>query len=239
MWFDQAEFDLRCEWGYQGIVQLAPTSRVIVIVDVMSFSTCVDIAVGQGAIVFPYRWKDESAQTYARSLNATLAAPKRDYYQPSLSPASLTSLALGTRLVLPSQNGAVLSLQTGNVPTFAGYLRNCQAIAAHVQHYQTGISVIPAGEQWTDGSLRPALEDWIGAGAILSCLEGTRSPEAEAAIAVFRSVQNRLEAAIQQCSSGKELTGRGFAQDVALAAAFNQSRCVSHLMDNAYSQFVA
>jgi 2-phosphosulfolactate phosphatase len=118
-------------------------------------------------------------------------------------------------------------------------LCNGWAIAQHIQRYQTGISIIPAGEQWADGSLRPALEDWIGAGAILSGLEGTRSPEVEAAIASFRSVQHDLESALQQCSSGKELTGRGFAEDVALAAAINQSQYVPHLIDKAYSRFVA
>ncbi|MGH2521179.1 MAG: hypothetical protein ACRDH2_01640 [Anaerolineales bacterium] len=31
MLFDQAEFQLRCEWGAPGVAQLAPTSDVIII----------------------------------------------------------------------------------------------------------------------------------------------------------------------------------------------------------------
>lgn len=54
MIFDQAEFDLRCEWGEQGVAQLSAISDVIVIVDVLSFSTCVEIATSKGATVFPY-----------------------------------------------------------------------------------------------------------------------------------------------------------------------------------------
>jgi 2-phosphosulfolactate phosphatase len=58
--FDQADFEVRCEWGKQGVLQLAPVSDVIIVVDVLSFSTCVDIPNTQGAIVYPYQWRDES-----------------------------------------------------------------------------------------------------------------------------------------------------------------------------------
>ena len=39
MTFDQTEYDIRCEWGPQGIAQLAPDSDAVIIVDVMSFTT--------------------------------------------------------------------------------------------------------------------------------------------------------------------------------------------------------
>ena len=48
MFCDQREFDVQCAWGAAGLRQLVATSDAIVIVDVLSFATCVDIAVGNG-----------------------------------------------------------------------------------------------------------------------------------------------------------------------------------------------
>jgi len=45
----QTEYELRCEWGWHGVAQLAPASDVVIVVDVLSFSTAVDIAVSNGA----------------------------------------------------------------------------------------------------------------------------------------------------------------------------------------------
>ncbi len=233
MVFDQAEFALRCEWGLAGVTQLAAISDAIVIVDVLSFSTSVDIITSRGAIAFPYRWRDESAADFAATHQALLASRDRQSAF-SLSPASLLDIPAGTRLVLPSPNGATLSLGTGTTPTLSGCLRNYHAIAAHAQTCGSNIAVIPAGERWADGSLRPAWEDWVGAGAILSQLPGTRSPEVAAAIAAFHQAAPQLLDLLMQCSSGKELIARGFPQDIELASQANISAAVPYLIEGAY-----
>ncbi|MBD2336688.1 2-phosphosulfolactate phosphatase [Calothrix sp. FACHB-156] len=234
MIFDQAEFNLRCEWGVQGVVKLAPISDVIIIVDVLSFSTATEIATNNGAIIYPYQWRDDSAIDYAKSVNAELSQGRMSQAGYSLSPASLTKIPAGTRLVIPSPNGSTLTLLTGNTPTIAGCLRNSAAVAKFAQKYGTKISVIPAGEKWEDGTLRPAWEDLIGAGAILSVLDGSLSPEAEAAVTTFTAFKHDLLGYFQKCSSGKELIAKGYELDVELAAAFNVSECVPLLIDNAY-----
>jgi 2-phosphosulfolactate phosphatase len=108
-----------------------------------------------------------------------------------------------------------------------------------LQKLGSRISVIPAGERWEDGSLRPAIEDLLGAGAIVHYLPGTCSPEAAMAEAAFLHFRSTLTVCLQQCSSGKELIGRGFASDVALAAAVDQSTCVPVLTNNAYVRYTA
>jgi 2-phosphosulfolactate phosphatase len=234
MIFNQSEFDIRCEWGENGVVQLAPTSDVVVIVDVLSFSTCVDIATSRGAIVYPYRWRDETAITFAASIGAELADGKRTDAGYSLSPQSLTQIPKGTRLVLPSPNGSTLTMRTEKTPTIAGCLRNYRAVALAAQKHGLRIAIIPAGERWSDGSLRPALEDWIGAGAIISELNGNLSPEAGAALAAFRNTQSEIEKVVRQIGSGKELIERGFEANVSLASALNASECVPLLVDGAF-----
>lgn len=234
MTFDQSEFDVRCEWGENGVSQLAPISDVVIIIDVLSFSTCVEIATNRGATIFPYRWRDETAETFAHAMAAEFAGGRGRGARYSLSPQSLLSVPEGARLVLPSPNGATLTLGTGETPTLAGCLRNYRAVAWAAQKYGKRIAVIPAGERWSDGSLRPAFEDWVGAGAIISELTGSLSPEAGAASAAFYHAKGEIEALIKLCGSGKELIVRGFVEDVVLAAGLNLSACVPTLVNGAY-----
>src|SRR5918996_1254452 len=76
MTFDQSAFDIRCEWGANGVHQLAPISDAIIIVDLLSFSTCVAIATSRGAHIFPYPYNDDTRFAFARSINAELAGPR-------------------------------------------------------------------------------------------------------------------------------------------------------------------
>ncbi len=235
MIFDQQEFDIRCEWGEHGVAALAPISDAVIIVDVLSFSTSVDIAVRNGAIVFPYRWRDDRAVSFAASVNAELADPKRSSRRYSLSPESLLHIKPDARIVLPSPNGATLTLAARPTPVFAGCLRNAEAVAFAARKYGPKIAVIAAGERWPDDhSLRPSFEDLIGAGAIISCLSGRLSPEADSAAAAFREVKPKLGECLHQCSSGKELIELGFAKDVGLAAELNVSDCAPVLSGEAY-----
>jgi 2-phosphosulfolactate phosphatase len=231
---DQSEYAVRCEWGLQGIQCLAPISDVIIIVDVLSFSTSVEIATAGGAIVFPYRWNDDSAAEFANASGALLAG-QRGSSGYSLSPVSLMKIESGTKLVLPSPNGAELTLQAGNAVTLAGSLRNCRTIAEAINSRSGTVSLIPAGERWADGGLRPAIEDLIGVGAIISYLNGSRSPEAETALAAFEGARPVLADMLMACSSGKELIDRGFRGDVEIAAQLDVSETVPEFKNEAYT----
>jgi len=235
MTYNQQEFDIRLEWGIRGVEELAPVSDVIIIVDILSFSTCVDIATGNGAIIYPYRWKDETAIEYANSLDAELADFKRKYSDGySLSPTSLINIKPNTKLVLPSPNGSTLILSAKQTPTLCGCLRNAKAVATFAKSFGRKISIIPAGEQWNDNTLRVAFEDLIGAGAIISYLQGSLSPESKTALTVFKELKSTLFEEIKKCSSGKELIERGFEKDLLLACDLNVSNNVPVLTKNAY-----
>ena len=118
----------------------------------------------------------------------------------------------------------------------AGCLRNARAVAVRAQALGQQIGVIAAGERWKkDGLLRPAIEDLIGAGAIIAELAGRRSPEAETAVAAFQNAESDLLDVLSRCGSGKELIGRGFAEDVRLASELNVSDAAPLLVNGAYS----
>lgn len=234
-WLLQGEHAIGCEWGLNAVSALAPAYDVVVIVDVLSFSTSVEIATARGATVFPYRFCDESAHSHAEAIGASLAGDDPRRY--TLKPSSLVTIEPGTRLLLPSPNGSTLTLGTGEKLTLAGCLRNRTAVAQHAAAAGGRILVVPCGEQWPDGSLRPALEDLCGAGAVIDALPESlsRSPEARLAESAFRDMRPQLRKCIGGCASGREKLARDLAVDVDLAADLDVSPCVAVLSEGAYS----
>jgi 2-phosphosulfolactate phosphatase len=224
--------------GPEGARQFDANVGAIVVVDILSFTTCVDVAVARGAIVYPFGYHDHTAAfKAAKAIDAEIAGPRGSReHRFSLSPASLASIAPGTKLVLPSPNGSAISAAARSVPVLAGCLRNAQAVAKRAIHLaQSGsIAVIPAGERWPNDSLRPAIEDLIGAGAILEELGLPCSPEAEVARQAFQTARKNLACILRECVSGRELVDRGFPEDLELAIQVNISAAAPLLIDGAY-----
>jgi 2-phosphosulfolactate phosphatase len=136
------------EWGKHGIRKYSASSDITVIVDILSFSSCVDIAISNGALLYPYRYKDDSAVEYAESLNAELASFKRSAEIFSLSPVSLKNIPSGTKIVLPSPNGSELSLLSESRITICACLRNFNAVGEYINTIGGNVTVIAAGEKW-------------------------------------------------------------------------------------------
>ena len=227
--YDQQHWGCRCEWGPGAVSALAP-AEVVIVVDVLSFTSCVDVAVARGGAMLPYAWNDPSAAEFARTHGAELAGRRR-VARYSLSMSSFLDVQSGFRCVLPSPNGARVSLAAAGsgAVVFAACLRNARAVAEAARRAGGRVNVIPAGERWADGSLRPCLEDWLGAGAVISHLPGSRSPEADAAVAVFERYRDRLAEAVRQCSTGRELETKGQSNDLALASDLDASACAPRL----------
>lgn len=225
---------VRCEWGESAVRALSTEADVVVIVDVLSFTTCVDVAVSRGGRILPYRFNTPDASAFARRHKAHLAL-HRGEGRFSLSPGSFRQLTAGESVVLPSPNGATLTLAASSGVVIAGCLRNAAAVARACARGRR-ILVVPAGEHWPDGSLRPCLEDWLGAGAILSHLPSVATGEARAAIAAFRELQGDLLPALRDCMSGRELIERGYLEDVEIAAEVDVSSAVPVYDGEAYAR---
>jgi 2-phosphosulfolactate phosphatase len=232
--FDQGGWACRCEGGPTAVEALAPAD-VTIVVDVFSFTTCVDVAASRGVAILPYPWNDPSAADFARYQNAELAGRRRQARY-SLAPASYLDAPAGLRCVLPSPNGAQVTLAAARKASvvLAGSLRNASAVAEAASRMGSTFNVIPAGERWIDGSLRPAVEDWIGAGAILRALPGSRSPEAASAVALFEAHRDRLIDILEECGSGRELHGRGHQRDALIAGELDASRGVPRFDGTAF-----
>ncbi len=243
----QRGFAYRSDWGLDGLEALAPDSAVVVVVDVLRFTSAVCCALESGAVVLPYRWNDSTAASYAAE-HAAILAGRRELGELSLSPTDLLTIEAGTRLVLPSPNGSALAFRArelGVRHVLAGCIRNAAATALAARRLADGgaISVIAAGERWgsADGPLRPAVEDQLGAGAILAALDPSASvskprcsPEAAAARAAFVATRPLLYDTLRDTSSGRELVERGWDDDVATCAAHDVSTTVCQLVGNEF-----
>jgi 2-phosphosulfolactate phosphatase len=194
----QSAFSVRLDWGLEGADAILPGADVAIIVDVLSFTTTVTVAVEAGIRVWPYRWDDESARTFATRHRAVLAVGRARARpgQISLSPVTISATHGVARLVLPSPNGSTIAARlaggeagspgsASQVRVFAASLRNAAALARHIAGLtgvvsggsrlsRTGapvVAIIAAGEHWPGGGLRPAIEDLWGAGAVIAGLQ--------------------------------------------------------------------
>jgi 2-phosphosulfolactate phosphatase len=259
---DQHGADVRFDWGAQGLESLLGGGvRTIVIVDVLRFSTAVDVACGRGAAVTPFADGATDAVVEATRRGAVVAgeSPRGgDTTVPSLSPVSLRNLTPADHIVLPSVDGGLLACRAADagVAVLAGCLRNAAAVAGAITEFPAG--VVAAGERWVDGSLRVAVEDAWGAGAIIRGLSPPDGPDPGLGLlAMFSEAlggepqapagRNRsrilspeaawaaanlprdLPALLPRTASGRELTEAGWSLDIEVAAALDVSRRVPTL----------
>ncbi len=171
--FDQSSYQVRFEWGVDGLGRLA-ASDVVIVVDVLRFSSTLVSAVAERPVSL------EAARTW------------------SVNGAAVSDAAAAT--------GATVLI---------GGLRNASAVADAVlalqdeRQQRTFVTVIAAGERTHDGGLRFAVEDQLGAGAVIAALTDRgidhSSPEAAAADASFRGLRNAVRHLLSGSGSGREL----------------------------------
>ncbi|WP_406246477.1 2-phosphosulfolactate phosphatase [Microbacterium sp. M] len=115
-----------------------------------------------------------------------------------------------------SSNGAAVVTAASDAETvLVGGLRNASAVARAVMAIQdrrqqrTSVDVIAAGELTPDGGLRFAIEDQLGAGAIIAALGDLgidhTSPEAAVAAESARGLRRAVRHLLSASGSGREL----------------------------------
>lgn len=245
----QSDFRVRFGWGLTEAFTLTaePIRQLVVVADVLSFTTTLSVAADLGIEVWPYRWRDASAQRFADERGATLAVGRGNAVreQVSLSPASLRRATDVRRLVLPSPNGSTIAeaLDRPHLTVAAACLRNAEEVANLVAtemelNASLPLTVVAAGEHWDDRSLRPAVEDLWGAGAVLAAvldsIRDSPSPEARTAAAVYQHIAGAVPSLLFDCASGRELVAAGYRQDVEIAAEIASSRAVPVLLEGRF-----
>jgi 2-phosphosulfolactate phosphatase len=148
------------------------------------------------------------------------------------------------RLVMPSPNGSTIAVAVAatDATVVAASLRNAGAVARWLVSQGYGTStrpavIIAAGEKWRDGSLRPALEDGLGAGAVLGHLRsaGCRLSVEAAAMAGMYEATGDVEAALRSCGSARQLVRAGYGADVDVAAELDCEETVPVVHDGAFT----
>jgi len=246
----QKQYRCRLDWGRHGTQQAAQRGDVLVIVDVLSFSTATATAIHYGGIIYPCT-QDEDTAAFARRIGGEAAVHRRrdvpEKGRFSLSPCTYIGIESGTRVVLASPNGATCSRYAHEVLyLFVGALVNAQAVAVAVsqvlEEQKLDVTVIACGERWRtpteDGTLRVAVEDYLGAGAILSYLQLEKSPEARVCEGAFLHVRDDLASVLWDCDSGRALREIGFGVDLQHAAQLNVYKTAPIMSGDHLERFV-
>lgn len=123
----------------------------------------------------------------------------------------------GTRAILAAQNAAQL---------FVGALVNASAVASVLAEAGLDVTLLCAG---TNG--RVAIEDVIGAGAVLAALSRKlptvpASDAARVALHLFESAKNDLPRALAEGDGGRNVIAAGLREDIAFAASVDRFRHV-------------
>jgi 2-phosphosulfolactate phosphatase len=223
----QNDFDVCLEWGMNGLRHLSGDFEVAVIIDTLSFTTALDVALSRDAIVVPAAL-DFDNDLFRSRFPAAIFAEKRGKGSYSLSSATLENLPRRSILVLPSINGSTITLTSNARITIAASLRNAAAVGRWIAARQARVLVCPAGERWPDMELRPAFEDFLAAGAVIDATRQPRSPEAQAAVAVFRDFYAG-SSNLMDCMTANELVSLGYGNDVEYASQLNISEIVPRL----------
>ncbi|ALJ18975.1 2-phosphosulfolactate phosphatase [Microbacterium sp. No. 7] len=230
--FDQASYQVRFEWGVAGLDRLAPAD-VVVVVDVLGLSTDAVGRVAAGDEVAPgaLALADAAGDAVgaagvaaAARIAARAAGTGATVLLGCLRNASATAAAV---LAEQSRRGA----RTSVAVIAAG--DPASADPASGDPGSAGLAVTgmaPSGSALAHAPLRFAVEDLLGAGAVIDGLTALgidhTSPEAAAASEAFRGLRGAVRHLLTASGSGRERADGGFRAEVESAASLDATPVV-------------
>ena len=150
-------------WGQDGVTYYGAFFSAIVIVDVFSFCTTVDIALSKECSIIPTSLKDEEQLLALAENQGAILAKKRNEFGITLSPSSMRNLNPKQTILLPSPNGSTLMDVASHFekPVFAGCFRNANVLSEFLNLKKFfPVLFVAAGERFPNAMLRPSLEDY-------------------------------------------------------------------------------
>ncbi len=210
--FDQSRYQVRLDWGADGLERLAP-AEIAVVVDVLRFSSTVTARVAAGEAV-PLDGAAHAVSINGAGLSARAAAT---------APGALVLLGALTNASAVAR--AILTHQQ----------RRGARVAINV------IAAGELASRDAGAPVRFAVEDLLGAGAVIDALVELgidhTSPEAAAAAEAFRGLRGALRHLLTASGSGQELLASDRREEVLAATAIDDATVVPVLRDGVFAPF--
>ena len=206
----------------RSLVPASVAGATVVVIDTLRATTTIACAVARGVVVETVASIAEAKRR--RRPRVLIAGERGGKKLPGFdlgnSPVDIEGPALvGKKLVLTTTNGTgAIARSAAARAIYVGALVNASAVARAVARDES-LVVVCAGR--TTGV---ALEDLLGAGAIIAALpagsfeEAMLSDGARLSLDLFRRAKNRLHAFLRECESGRNLLRMGADADVELCA---------------------
>ena len=225
--FDQSSYQVRFDWGIEGLERLHPAD-VIVVVDVLRFSTAATSAVEAGRVIPLLAGLSRNGAPIAHAAAAqtprgatVLLGSLRN--RTAVADAIVRAqLARGGRVSVAVIAAGERAPRSAPVPMLLGPLTpdTRERVARAGAAAERAAAVTP----------RFSVEDLLGAGAVIDALIARGfdpcPPEAAVAAEGFAALQRGVGHLIGASGSGRELTAAGLGADVAHAAELDASTAV-------------
>lgn len=208
---------------------------VVVVVDVLRATSCMVAGLGSGvASITPFAELEacRAMKAVGYRIAGERGGEKVEGFDLGNSPYEyMAEENQGQKIATTTTNGTrAIALSRRSQGVYIGAFLNLTAVATALRQRSEDILILCAG--WKG---RFNLEDTLFAGALIAALEGNATPTDDAAIAalsLYQSQQDSLQAFLRQSAHAQRLSGPGAARDIELCLTLDQYDVVPVLKGN-------